>query len=80
MCFHGSAILLDFAGKLDGAPNVTAVQVELWIEVLLGCDGRGVVRTGALRHVTLTKTQTRRDDGPSQTTVGECGRLNLTPL
>lgn len=80
MCFHGSAILLDFAGKLNGTSNVAAVQVELWVEVLLSCDGRGVVRTGALRHVTLTKTQTISDDGPSRTTAGECGRLNLTPL
>ena len=46
---------LDFAGKLDGPPDVPAVQVELGVEVFLGCDGCGVVRTGALGHVALAE-------------------------
>lgn len=54
-CSHGSVSLLDFTGKLDGTADVATVQVELRVEVFLRCDGRGVVRTGALRHVTLTK-------------------------
>jgi len=56
-CFHGFIIPLDFAGKLDGTSDVPAVQVELWVEVLVGCDGCRVVRTGTLGHVTLTETQ-----------------------
>lgn len=58
VCFHGGAILLDFAGELDGTSDVTAVQVELRVEVLLGCDGCGVVRTGTLGHITLTEKKT----------------------
>lgn len=54
-------ILLDFAGKLHGTPNVPAVQVELWVEVLLGCDVCGVVRTGTLGHITLTEIQRERE-------------------
>lgn len=53
---HGFALCilpLNFAGKLDGASNVAAVQVELRVEVFLSCDGCGVVRTGALGHVAL---------------------------
>ena len=56
--FHGCLILLDFAGQLDGTSDVPSVQVELWVEVLVGRDGCGVVRTGALGHVALTETQT----------------------
>lgn len=55
VCFHGCIILLDFTGELDGTSDVPAVQVELWVEVLLSCDGCGVVRTGTLGHITLTE-------------------------
>ena len=50
---------LDFAGELYGTSDVSAVQVELWVEVFLGCDRGGVVRTGTLWHVALRET--RRD-------------------
>lgn len=66
-CLQGSIILLDFAGKLDGTANVAAVQVELRVEVFLGCDGRWVVRTGALRHVTLTKERKMTDQNGDRT-------------
>lgn len=83
-CSHGSVSLLDFTGKLDGTADVAIVQVELRVEVFLRRDGRGVVRTGALRHVTLTKARkrmlSRMNDKPWQTAVGERKRLNLTPL
>lgn len=55
MASNGGAILLDFTGELDGTADVATIQVELGIEVFFGCDGRGVVRAGALGHVTLTK-------------------------
>lgn len=50
-------IPLDFTCELDRTPDVPAVQVELRIEVFLGCDGCGVVRTGTLGHVALTEGQ-----------------------
>lgn len=53
------AVPLDFTGELDGAADVPAVQVELRVEVLLGCDGCGVVRTGTLGHVALRGAQRR---------------------
>lgn len=60
MCCHGYGVLLDFAGKLDGSPNVPAVEVEIWVEVFLSCDGRGVVGTGTLGNVTLIERERDR--------------------
>lgn len=57
MCCHGCVILLDFAGKLYGTSNVSTIQVELGVEVLLRCDGCRVVRTGTLGHIALTEIQ-----------------------
>lgn len=54
----GAHIPLDFAGKLNGTSDVTAVQVELRVEVFLSCDGGGIVRTGTLRHVALKRMWT----------------------
>lgn len=54
VCFHSRIILLDFARQLDGTSDVSAVQVELRVEVLVSCDGCGVVRTRTLGHVTLS--------------------------
>lgn len=62
MRFHGCVILLDFAGKFYGTSNVSAIQVELGVEVLLSCDGCRVVRTGALGHITLTEIQSESYD------------------
>lgn len=50
---RSSVIPLYFAGELDGTSNIPAVEVELWIEIFFSRDGRGVVWTGALGHVTL---------------------------
>lgn len=55
VCCHGSIIPLHFAGQLNRTPDVSAIQVKLWVEVFLRCDGCGVVRAGALGHVTLTE-------------------------
>lgn len=57
-------VLLDFTGQLDGPADVSAVQLELGVEVLLGGDGGGVVRTGTLGHVTLVKTQQQSHERP----------------
>lgn len=54
VCFPICIVLLDFARQLDRTSDVSAVQVELRVEVLVSCDGRGVVRTGTLGHVTLS--------------------------
>lgn len=51
---------LDFTGKLNRTSDVSSIQVELRVEVLLSCDGCGVVRTGALGHIALTETQRQR--------------------
>lgn len=59
--FCGRNILLDFTGELDGASDVPAVQVELRVEVLVCCDGCGVVRTGTLGHVALSDIQKSRE-------------------
>lgn len=83
--WHGCFVLLDFAGQLDRTPNVATIQVELRVEVLLSCDGRGVVRTGTLGHVTLTGTQSesyvqRRSSKTAAWAVGGCDAKTLTPL
>lgn len=58
-----AALPLDFARELDWTSNVSAIQVELWVEVLVGCDGCGVVGTGTLGHITLKETlETVRGD------------------
>lgn len=85
MRFHCCVILLDFAGKLDRTSNVPAIQVELRVEVLLSCDGCGVVRTGTLRHITLTEIQSgsyecRRSSKKAAGGVGGCDAETLTPL
>lgn len=54
---QGGIVLLDFTGQLDGPSDVPAVQLELGVEVLLSGDGGGVVRAGALGHVTLVGTR-----------------------
>lgn len=82
---HSCVVLLDFAGQLDRTSDVTAVQVELRVEVLLSCDGRGVVRTGTLGHITLTGTQSesyerRRLSKTAAGGVGGCDAETLTPL
>lgn len=61
MYFGGYNILLDFTGELDGASDVPAVQVELRVEVLVCCDGCGVVRTGTLGHVALSDIHKSRE-------------------
>lgn len=57
-------VLLDFTGQLDGPADVSAVQLELGVEVLLGGDGGGVVRAGTLGHVTLVKTREQSRERP----------------
>lgn len=49
-------VLLDFTGQFDGPSDVSAVQLELGVKVLLGGDGGGVVRAGTLGHVALVET------------------------
>lgn len=55
MASRGGVVLLDFTSQLDRTADVTTVQVKVWVKVLFSCDCRGVVRTGALRHVTLVE-------------------------
>lgn len=57
---NGFSVPLHLAGELDGPADVSAVQVKLGVEVLLGCDVRRVVRTGALRYLTLEKQAQHR--------------------
>ncbi len=44
---------LHFAGELIGPPNISVIQIKLCIEVLLRCDSCWVMRTSALRNLTL---------------------------
>lgn len=80
-------IPLDFTRELDRTPNVPTVQVELRVEVFLGCDGSGVVRTGTLGHVALTEGQRRSRQCSSEdasavrgTYEPTCTVETLTPL
>lgn len=48
-----SSLPLHLADELDWPADVSAVQIKLRVKVLLGCDGCWVMRTGALRDLTL---------------------------
>lgn len=46
-------LLLGPDGELDWPANVSAFQIEVWIEVLLGCDGCGVGSRSVLQSQVL---------------------------
>lgn len=51
----GFSVPLHLAGELDGPADVSAIQIKLGVEVLLGRNGCRVMRAGALRYLTLEK-------------------------